>query len=126
MKLLADLEQKQSDTKVISILDDIKSELTVISQLLSSNTCDKPSSKSEGNSLDTLSIDEVKSLCEILYKDAQNAELNDELLAKLQRGAPSSFQNEVNDIAEAFDEFDFDKAHEILESLLEKLTNNEY
>ena len=65
-------------------------------------------------------------MCETLHQDAQNAELNDELLAKLQRGAPSTFQNEVDDIAEAFDEFDFDKAHVILETLLEKLTNNEY
>jgi len=65
-------------------------------------------------------------LCKTLYQDAQNAELNDELLAKLQRGAPASFQDEVSYIAEAFDEFDFDKAHVILENLLEKLTNSEY
>ncbi|WP_165728207.1 MHYT domain-containing protein [Pseudoalteromonas sp. 31A1] len=126
MKLLTDLEQKQSDAKVISTLEDIKNELLVISQLLSSNTCDKPSSKPEDNSSDTLSIDEIKSLCKTLYQDAQNAELNDELLAKLQRGASSIYKNEVDAIAEAFDEFDFDKAHVILETLLEKLTNNEY
>ena len=126
MKLLTDLEHKQSDAKVISLLDDIKNELLIITQLLSSNTCDEPNSKPEDDSSDTLSIDEIKQLCETLHQDAQNAELNDELLAKLQRGAPSTFQNEVDDIAEAFDEFDFDKAHVILETLIEKLTNNEY
>ncbi|MBH0017921.1 MHYT domain-containing protein [Pseudoalteromonas sp. NGC95] len=125
MELLTDLEQKQSSEFSMDTLDEIKSELATISQLLANNTCNKPT-KLDDKDQDILLPSELKSLCDILYQDAQNAELNDTLLAKLQRSTPSDFKEEVIQLAESFDEFDFDKAHKILEILIEKLTNNEY
>jgi hypothetical protein len=43
---------------------------------------------------------------------------------KSDTSAPSTGYSDMD--LKDFDEFDFDKAHVILETLLEKLTNNEY
>ncbi|MEL0642320.1 MHYT domain-containing protein [Pseudoalteromonas aliena] len=123
MKLLSNLEQKQSAEHANSILREIKDELVTISQLLATNVCDNPNGLDNNISEDTLSFTEVTALCEVLYKDAQNAELNDDLLTKLQRNAPAKLNNKVTEIVEAFDEFDFDNAQIKLEILLKQMTH---
>ena len=120
MKLLASLEQA-TDANIDGILSAIKNELAVITKLLASNVCKKPDNAVEET--DTLSITEIKALCEQLYEDAKNAELNDDLLTQLQRNPAAQFKENIADIADAFDEFDFDAAEVKLETLLEKLTH---
>ena len=120
MKLLASLEQA-TDANIDGILSAIKNELAVITKLLASSVCKKPDNTVEET--DTLSITEIKALCKQLYQDAKNAELNDDLLTQLQRSPAAQFKENIADIADAFDEFDFDAAEVKLETLLEKLTH---
>ncbi|MDO6637963.1 MHYT domain-containing protein [Pseudoalteromonas carrageenovora] len=122
MKLLASLEQQQTDELLISTLEDIKNELAVISKLLDNNDCPEPEKPQSNTDKNTLSTAEIETLCKTLSQDAQNAELNDDLLAKLQRNVPANLQDEVNEIVDAFDEFDFDSAQTKLEDLLKNLT----
>ena len=122
MKLLASLEQQQTDELLISTLEDIKNELAVISKLLDNNDCSEPEKPQSNTDENTLSTTEIETLCKTLSQDAQNAELNDDLLAKLQCNVPANLQGEVNEIVDAFDDFDFDSAQTKLESLLKNLT----
>ncbi|MDO6465997.1 MHYT domain-containing protein [Pseudoalteromonas carrageenovora] len=122
MKLLASLEQQQTDELLISTLEDIKNELAVISKLLDNNDCSEPEKPQSNTDENTLSTTEIETLCKTLSQDAQNAELNDDLLAKLQCNVPANLQDEVNEIVDAFDDFDFDSAQTKLESLLKNLT----
>ncbi|MDO6545622.1 MHYT domain-containing protein [Pseudoalteromonas carrageenovora] len=122
MKLLASLEQQQTDELLISTLEDIKNELAVISKLLDNNDCPEPEKPQSNTDKNTLSTAEIETLCKTLSQDAQNAELNDDLLAKLQRNVSADLQGEVNEIVDAFDEFDFDSAQTNLEDLLKNLT----
>lgn len=68
-----------------------------------------------------LSLSEFKILCEQLRKDAENAELNDELLATLADNAPATYQSDVDALIEYFDQFDFDNAQSTLIALIELL-----
>ena len=122
MKLLASLEQRQTDELLISTLENIKNELAVISKLLDNNDCPEPEKSQSNTDENTLSTTEIETLCKTLSQDAQNAELNDDLLAKLQRNVPANLQDEVNEIVDAFDDFDFDSAQTKLENLLKNLT----
>ncbi|MBQ4859911.1 MHYT domain-containing protein [Pseudoalteromonas sp. MMG007] len=122
MKLLATLEQQPPQQELISTLDAIKNELTTITKLLASNECAEPESVKNSSDDNVLSTAEVEALCKALSQDAQNAELNDDLLAKLQRNVSANLQGEVNEIVDAFDEFDFDSAQTKLEHLLKNLT----
>ncbi|MEL0649043.1 MHYT domain-containing protein [Pseudoalteromonas agarivorans] len=122
MKLLATLEQQPPQQELISTLDAIKNELTTITNLLASNECAEPEPVKNSSDDNVLSTAEVEALCKTLSQDAQNAELNDDLLAKLQRNVSADLQGEVNEIVDAFDEFDFDSAQTKLEHLLKNLT----
>ncbi|TMP03348.1 two-component system sensor histidine kinase/response regulator [Pseudoalteromonas sp. S3178] len=122
MKLLASLEQQQTDELLISTLENIKNELAVISKLLDNNDCPEPEKPQSNTDENTLSTAEIETLCKTLSQDAQNAELNDDLLAKLQRNVSANLQDEVNEIVDAFDDFDFDSAQTMLENLLKNLT----
>ena len=122
MRLLSNLEQaiKQGED-VDNILQSIKAELSVISQLLTTKECDqtdKPESKNN-----VVSIDELTQLCEALYDSAQNAELNDNALTNLQTFSGEPFSDDIAAIADAFDEFDFENAILKLDELLKKLND---
>ncbi|WP_341218778.1 Hpt domain-containing protein, partial [uncultured Pseudoalteromonas sp.] len=122
MRLLSNLEQaiKQGED-VDNILQSIKAELSVISQLLTTKECDqtdKPESKNN-----VVSIDELTQLCEALYDSAQNAELNDNALTNLQTFSGEPFSDDIAAIADAFDEFDFENAILKLDTLINKLND---
>ncbi|GAA61894.1 two-component member protein [Pseudoalteromonas sp. BSi20652] len=121
MKLLASLEQA-TDANINEVVDAVKIELSVITQLLASIECTASDSNTTEDT-NALSINEIRALCEQLYEDAKNAELNDEFLTQLQRRTTSQFKNNITEIADAFDEFDFDTAEVKLSTLLEKLTH---
>ncbi|WP_273048666.1 MHYT domain-containing protein [Pseudoalteromonas sp.] len=119
MELLDNLEYAE-DTKVSSTLSAIKEELAIIVQLLAKNVCKQPKNSIDEN-ISILSVLELKALCEVLYQYAQNAELNDELIAQLLLNSDIQFADEVKSIITAFDEFNFSTAQEQLKSLLKKL-----
>ena len=122
MRLLSNLEQAiKQDEDVDKILQSIKAELSVISQLLTTKECDqtdKPESKNN-----VVSIDELTQLCEALYDSAQNAELNDNALTNLQTFSGEPFSDDIAAIADAFDEFDFENAILKLDTLINKLND---
>lgn len=93
MELLDNLEYAE-DTKVSSTLSAIKEELAIIVQLLAKNVCKQPKNSIDEN-ISILSVLELKALCEVLYQYAQNAELNDELIAQLLLNSDIQFADEV-------------------------------
>ncbi|MBQ4833285.1 PAS domain S-box protein [Pseudoalteromonas sp. MMG010] len=119
MKLLTDLEHSNTDTDIHPILLLLKEELDTVVKLMSANLCPKPSASNLSQSNDndptsTISIDELNVHIDQLLNDSQSAELNDDLLENLKRSAPAKFLAIINNIADAFDEFDFDSAHTLL------------
>lgn len=114
-----------NNSEVNDILLAIADELAIIKQLLATNKCAQPNKFAtlvNEVPVSELSMTELQEICNRLFIDAQNAELNDELLAKLQGHVSAAWQVEVAEIANAFDEFDFDDAHAKLAHLLAKLT----
>lgn len=125
MTLLTRLENADDEAALTSVLADIKTELALIGQLLASTICKEPAKLIDN--AEPLSTAELIEICQELYADAQNAELNDDLLDQLQRKCIASVQVQVDidEIASAFDEFDFDNAQVKLANLLKKLTLKE-
>lgn len=122
MRLLSNLEQAiKQDEDVDNILQSIKAELAVISQLLTTKECDQPNKPESKNNV--VSIDELTELCKALYDSAQNAELNDNALTNLQKFSSDPFSDDIAAIADAFDEFDFENAILKLDALLKKLND---
>jgi len=122
MILLASLEQPQNDKELVNTLEAIKKELAVIAKLIEANDCSKSKTPLSRTNKNTFSNIEIEALCKTLILNANNAELNDDLLGKLQRMSPAYLQDEVDEIVEAFDDFDFDSAQIKLENLLKNLT----
>jgi len=120
MTLLTRLENADDEAALTSALADIKTELALIGQLLASTICKEPAKLIDN--AEPLSTAELIDICQELYADAQNAELNDDLLEQLQRKCIVSVQVDIDEIASAFDEFDFDNAQVKLANLLKKLT----
>ena len=123
MTLLTRLENADDEAALTSVLADIKTELALIGQLLASTICKEPAKLIDN--AEPLSTAELIEICQELYADAQNAELNDDLLDQLQRKCIASVQVDIDEIASAFDEFDFDNAQVKLANLLKKLTLKE-
>ncbi|MGO2563957.1 MAG: ATP-binding protein, partial [Pseudoalteromonas nigrifaciens] len=123
MTLLTRLENADDEAVLTSVLADIKTELALIGQLLASTICKEPAKLIDN--AEPLSTAELIEICQELYADAQNAELNDDLLDQLQRKCIASVQVDIDEIASAFDEFDFDNAQVKLANLLKKLTLKE-
>jgi len=120
---LTRLENADDEAALTSVLADIKTELALIGQLLASTICKEPAKLIDN--AEPLSTAELIEICQELYADAQNAELNDDLLDQLQRKCIASVQVDIDEIASAFDEFDFDNAQVKLANLLKKLTLKE-
>lgn len=123
MTLLTRLENADDEAALTSVLADIKTEFALIGQLLASTICKEPAKLIDN--AEPLSTAELIEICQELYADAQNAELNDDLLDQLQRKCIASVQVDIDEIASAFDEFDFDNAQVKLANLLKKLTLKE-
>lgn len=123
MTLLTRLENADDEAALTSVLADIKTEFALIGQLLASTICKEPAKLIDN--AEPLSTAELIEICQELYADAQNAELNDDLLDQLQRKCIASVQVDIDEIASAFDEFDFDNAQVKLANLLKKLTIKE-
>ena len=60
--------------------------------------------------------------CDHHPHEAQSAELNDDLLAQLENNAPAHLQTQINEVVNAFDEFDFDQAQHVLDGLIKEFT----
>jgi PAS domain S-box-containing protein len=123
MNLFAELEKAGLISEEAIIAQKIRIEIEILTELINSNDCDD--SHSVATAGKQLPADELKTLCQQLCDDAQNAELNDALLEQLQRGTAKEYHVAVADIIEAFDEFDFDYAQTLLEALIKKLADNQ-
>lgn len=122
MNLFTQLEQAGLESEEVIVVEKIRIEIEILTELINTNICDENHlTETAKNLLPTVAL---KNLCQQLYDDAQNAELNDELLEQLQSGTDQELQVAVADIIEAFDEFDFDYAQTLLEALIQKLPDN--
>ncbi|NNG42385.1 PAS domain S-box protein [Pseudoalteromonas sp. NEC-BIFX-2020_002] len=125
MKLFSEIEKSQTLQQQTQLIRQLQTELNTVSQLLIEKTSScMPHHEPEKNTRE-LSLSELKSMCELLFKDAENAELNDEFLAKIAAGAPQIYQSEVTALVESFDLFDFDNAQSNLKLLIERLNQTD-
>lgn len=124
MKLFSALEKAPSMQQQAKLIAQLKAELSAVSVLLRENTLACKPATLEDNEQKTqpISITEFKTLCEQLQQHAENAELNDELLANVKTHAPLNYQDDIDSIIEFFDQFDFDAAQTNLESLISLLS----
>ena len=124
MTLLANLEREQTSEQSTALVTQIKGELETITQLISGDECAQitPAESENNEQKSTLSAAELKSLCETLHHEAQSAELNDDLLAQLENNAPAHLQTQINEVVNAFDEFDFEQAQHVLDGLIKEFT----
>jgi PAS domain S-box-containing protein len=122
MNLFTELEKAGLISEETIIVQKIRVEIEILTELINTNACDDNQSAATTDNL--LPAAELNTLCQQLCDDAQNAELNDALLEQLQRGTAQKHHVAVADIIEAFDEFDFDYAQTLLEALIKKLPDN--
>ncbi|TGE85776.1 two-component system sensor histidine kinase/response regulator [Pseudoalteromonas sp. KS88] len=127
MGLFSELEKAQSPQLQTELISKLEVELTAVRLLLEEKTlaCKPAITNDNSTHMSALSTDEFKRLCEQLYKDAENAELNDELLDMIKRHTPEGYQTEIDNLVEYFDEFDFDAAQDSLIALIELLNKTE-
>lgn len=123
MAILSELEKTQSEHQQAKLIAQLQETLNAVSLLLSKKAAAGKPARLENNAQQTNSIliSEFKRLCEQLYQNAENAELDDELIAKIETHTPLNYQNDINNIIESFDQFDFDAAQANLESLISQL-----
>ncbi len=120
MTLFSELEKANTKQQQEKIIAKLEVELTAVTLLLAEKTlsCVPKETSNETQATNALSISEFKQLCEQLNTDAENAELNDELLAEIVAHAPTTYKSDIDSIVECFDQFDFDSAQSSLESLI--------
>ncbi|MFY8326213.1 MHYT domain-containing protein [Pseudoalteromonas sp. ZZD1] len=123
MSLFSELEKASSQEQQEKVIAQLEVELTAVSLLLAEKTltCVPSVNKHESQDAPAMSATEFKALCEQLYIDAENAELNDELLATIVTNAPTNYKNDIDNVVECFEQFDFDTAQSNLESLISLL-----
>jgi len=121
MALLSTLENSQAPEQQAQIIQQLQIEFNAVNELLARKTSSCIAVQSSEKNTQVLSLSEFKILCEQLRKDAENAELNDELLATLADNAPATYQSDVDALIEYFDQFDFDNAQSTLIALIELL-----
>ena len=119
MKLLSELE-KAPPAQQAQLIEQLQAELSTVNVLLRENTlaCKPATLDNSSEQAQAISIEEFKTLCQQLQHNAENAELNDELLTKIKLHAPVNYQSDIDNIIEFFDQFDFDAAQTNLESLI--------
>ncbi|MGS0496268.1 two-component system sensor histidine kinase/response regulator [Pseudoalteromonas sp. S1727] len=125
MKLLSALEKSESAQQQVQVIKQLELEFNAVSEFLAEKTLACMPATNVEKSSETLSLSAFKMICEQLHKDAENAELNDELLAKIEANAPIVYQSDVVALVEYFDQFDFDSAQSHLAALIELLNQTE-
>ena len=92
MKLLSELE-KAPPAQQSQLIEQLQAELSTVNVLLRENTlaCKPATPDNSSEQVQAISIEEFKTLCQQLQHNAENAELNDELLTKIKLHAPVNY-----------------------------------